>query len=451
MLIEPRRRRRQELERALRDEGFDVVAVEEPPPAGPTALKGSGPVMLACSDQAAEQVRELQRSDPLVPVLVHGPSAPTPQLAMALVRARAYDYLLIEDSADLPRMRHRLEAAVQRQAVRSSATDVASEILGVSRKIQQVRRHVGLAAASTANVLVTGESGTGKELVARAIHEHSSRSSAPFVAVNCSAIPENLLESELFGHEKGSFTGADRRKPGQFELADGGTLLFDEIGEMPAPLQAKLLRVLQPPPGAGETVREFTRVGADAPMRADVRLIFATNRELVDQVHAGAFRQDLYQRMNVVRVHQPPLRERREDVPLLAQRFLDRHADLEGIEGLAFDPIVLGVLQQYDFPLNVRELEGRVRSMVVLKEAGSTVVLGDLPPEICRAVEPSTQSAGEPAVERTLAEVVAEHVTRVFAHADGNKSRAARILGISRPALDRKLAAIEAGGGEAED
>ena len=439
LLIEPRKARREDLERALRDEGFEVVSRAEVPDEEEGSLEGASAVLLALSDEAPGHVEVLSEIDPLVPVVLQGERSPTAELAVRLARARAYDCLTIGGPDDLPRMRHRLEAALARRRARATEPDVAQEILGVSPKVEQVRRLVGLAAVSTANVLVTGESGTGKELVARAIHAHSGRADGPFVAINCSAIPETLLESELFGHEKGAFTGAVDRKKGRFELASGGTLFFDEIGEMPGQLQAKLLRVLQPPPGEGETVREFTRVGSEGPERADVRLVFATHRDLVEEVRAGRFREDLYQRLRVVHVHVPPLRERREDVPLLAQRFLDRQAGREGREGLAFDPVVLGVLQRHDFPLNVRELEGLVRSIVVLKEAGETIVLGDLPPEVCSAPSPSGAGAA-PDPERKLDDVVLEHLKCVMEHAGGNKSRAARILGLSRQALDRKLA-----------
>jgi len=305
--------------------------------------------------------------------------------------------------------------------------------------MDQVRRYIGRAAASEANVLLVGESGTGKELVARAIHEHGTRRDGPFVALNCSAIPESLLESELFGHERGAFTGAVARTRGTFEQADGGTLFFDEIGEMPSPLQAKLLRVLQAPPGEKDTVREFTRVGAEGPSRADVRLVFATNRQLAGEVEKGGFREDLYQRINVLDIRLPELRSGREDVTLLARHFLERYAAIEDKAGLAFDGIVLDVLTGYDFPLNVRELEGMIHQLVVLKEAGSTVVLGDLPPEVFGGLTAASQAPAASSVLRTLAEVQDEHVRRVLGHVGGNKSRAARILGITRQSLDRKL------------
>ena len=443
--------RREELVGTLEAHGFDATGAA-PVPAS-NALGGTDLVLAALDPDTLTLVERWRQLDPLVPVVVHAARQPDSATAAALGRARVYDVLVVRAAAELGEHVPRLQDAAARQAIRRRQVSVAEDLLGESPKLSQVRRYIAKAAQSDANVVITGESGTGKELVARAIHAHGSRSSGAFVAVNCSAIPDALLESELFGHEKGSFTGAVARQRGHFEQADGGTLFFDEVADMPLPLQAKLLRVLQPPPGTPETTREFTRVGAEQPTRANVRLIFATQRDLLADVRSGRFRDDLYQRIHVLLVRQPPLRDRKQDIPLLAVHFLQRYGQVEGRGPLRFDPLVLDILAAYDYPLNVRELEGIVRSLVVMKDAGNTVVLGDLPPHLFgRAAAPmpaahvENDAPAEPdtaGADRllTLAEVERAHVRRVLDHAHGNKSQAARILGISRPALDRRLAA----------
>jgi DNA-binding NtrC family response regulator len=395
-------------------------------------------------------VGRFRAAEPLVPVVVYGEERPDHSATLALGRAGVHDVVHGKDLESGEALAERMRHALKHGALRRRPRRVAAEILGTSTKVEQVRRYIDVAASSEANVLLYGESGTGKELVAGAIHRHSQRRSAAFVAVNCSAIPETLLESELFGHEKGSFTGAVARTKGLFTQADGGTLFFDEIGEMPLPFQAKLLRVLQPPTGLTETTREFTRVGGEASERVDVRLIFATHRDLEADVAAGRFREDLYQRIAVLTVRVPSLRERAEDIALLANVFLLRYAAVEGRDHLEFDPLALEVLKAYTFPHNVRELENMVRSLVILKQSGETVVLGDLPRQVFAAAgaacasEPEVAASPEaaataPILLRTLAEVELEHVHRVLKFTGGNKSRASRILGISRAALSRKL------------
>ena len=246
-------------------------------------------------------------------------------------------------------------------------------MVGTSRAMLAVYEQVHLVAKSRATVLLTGESGTGKELVSKAIHVNSERAQGPFIRLSCASLPGTLLESELFGHEKGAFTGAVARKEGRFELADGGTIFLDEVGDIPLGLQVKLLRVLQE--------REFERLGGKTTLKVDVRVIAATNRDLSREVKEGKFREDLYYRLNVVPIHLPPLRERREDVALLAHHFLSNFAKENGKEIHGFSPDAMATLTRYDWPGNVRELENAVERMVVMAR-GDQIQVSDLPPEL---------------------------------------------------------------------
>jgi two-component system response regulator HydG len=288
------------------------------------------------------------------------------------------------------------------------------------------------AAPSSATVLILGESGTGKELVARFIHEHSSRSKAPFVAVNCSAIPETILEGELFGHEKGAFTGATARRDGRFARAAGGTLFLDEIGELSPSVQVKLLRVLQE--------GEYEPVGGDT-VRADVRIVAATNKDLRAEVAAGRFREDLFYRLNVIAVTAPPLRARREDIPLLVDHFLGVYCAKNNRPRLDAPREVLAVLSDYSWPGNVRELENVIERAVVLCRAEKLTV-DDLPDVVRQgeSVEPSTItfSVGTP-----LDEVERRLIRETLRHAKSDKSVAAQLLGISTRTIYRKLGELE--------
>ena len=445
ILVDPSRARREAFARTLGAMGFGAqpVSPERAPSAESLATLAPALVLSACDADSLGFARELRRADPLVPVVAVGPTPPGLARIMELGAAHVHDFLLVARPEEIDRHEERLRALAERTRSRRAGSRVAPEIVGRSAAIDQVRRYVARAARSEANVLITGESGTGKELVARAIHFHGRRRQGPFVAVNCSAIPETLLESELFGHERGAFTGAVSQARGQFEQADGGTLLFDEIGDMPTTLQAKLLRVLQAPPGEAPTCREFTRLGRDAPVRVDVRCLFSTNQDLDALVASGRFREDLLQRLDVLRVRVPPLRERREDVVELAEVFLERTCRLEGRPLLGLDPLARAVLQQHDHPRNVRELESMMQALVALKETDGPVVLGDLPEELFRPAPAPEGTAGGPVGEDgafpRLAEVVAAHVERAMRQAGGVKAEAARLLGLSRPALDRHL------------
>lgn len=295
-------------------------------------------------------------------------------------------------------------------------------IITKSPKMQRLIELIKIVGKSNATVLITGESGTGKELVARAIQSQSSRHNKPFITISCAALPESLLESELFGHEKGSFTGAYTQKKGKFEFANGGTIFLDEIGEMSANIQVHLLRVLEE--------KEFTRVGGNEPIRVDVRVISATNKDLRKAIEKQEFREDLYYRLNVVNIELPPLRERKEDVPLLAEHFLNKFAADNRKEVTGFSPDALEFLLGYDWPGNVRELENAIERAVILAK-DSIITVADLPQENLSLVR--LASTG-----KNLKEVEKNHVLNVLRKAGGNYSEAARILGISRMTLYNK-------------
>lgn len=300
-------------------------------------------------------------------------------------------------------------------------------LVGESEPLAKVTRAIAKAAVTSATVLITGESGTGKELVARAIHYSSPRASAPFVPVNCGAIPSELLESELFGYVKGSFTGASETRAGFFQTADGGTIFLDEVSEMPLPMQVKLLRVLQD--------KEVFMVGSRRSRSVDVRITAATNKDLLDLVRKERFREDLYYRLNVVTVDLPPLRERGDDVLLLAQFFARKFAEQAGKAVPRFSDDVLAVFRNYYWPGNVRELENVCQRLVVMSE-NEVIDVPDLP-SLMRY-----SALRETGFNRTLAAVEAEYILHVLNAVGGNKTRAAEILGIDRKTLREKLKAV---------
>lgn len=289
-------------------------------------------------------------------------------------------------------------------------------------------------ALSQASVLISGESGTGKELIARAIHYNSRRAKGPFIKVNRAALPESLLESELFGHEKGAFTGAQTLRQGLFERANEDTLLLDEIGEMPLVLQAKLLRILQE--------REFERIGGHQTIKVDIRIIAATNRDLQAMVKEGTFREDLFYRLNVIHLILPPLRDRREDISLLANHFLQKFSSENQRDIIDIDPMAMSLLTAWSWPGNIRELSNVIERAVVMN-SGPIIFSEDLPPQIrqpvCNAGEAKTAPVGERNLKEEIKRVEKRIIMEVLEQQEGNRTRTALMLGISRRALMYKL------------
>jgi DNA-binding NtrC family response regulator len=311
------------------------------------------------------------------------------------------------------------------------------DIVGASPRMRRIYRLIARVAPTDSTVLIQGESGTGKELIARSIHLQSRRAGGPFVAVNVGAIPETLVESELFGHTRGAFTGATQDRAGLVEEADHGTLFLDEIGDMPLPTQVKLLRTLES--------NEVRRVGDNVTRIVDLRVVAATHRDLHEELRSGRFREDLYYRLRVVQIDVPPLRERREDIGLLASYFLDRVTRAQGKHGMSFSAEAMDLLERYDYPGNVRELENAVEHAVTLAE-GTTITPTDLPVALRsgrllpdHATRPAPGPAGDTRDTWSLADVEREHIRLVLARHRGNATAAARQLGISRTTLWRKL------------
>jgi two-component system response regulator AtoC len=377
---------------------------------------------------------------PVIVVTAFGGSSP----AIEAMRRGAYDYLT--KPFDLDEVILTLRRALRQQAlaaevkqlrdpvasVPTESTDAEPELVGQSASIRQVFKAIGRAAATEEPVLIVGESGTGKELVASALHRHSKRGGGSFVRVNCGALPEGLIESELFGHERGAFTGADRQKPGRFERANGGTIFLDEVGELPASAQAKLLRVLQQ--------REFERVGGTEILKADARVVSATHRDLPEEVAAGRFREDLFYRLNVVRIAIPPLRERREDIPPLAEQVLRRLERKYGWSGLALSPEVLALILARPWPGNVRQLENAL-ARAAITARGRAILPEHL--EADDPVDPLSATSGEPIEElplrALLAEVEQRAIRRALNGCGNNRTRTAERLGISRRQLFDKI------------
>jgi len=357
--------------------------------------------------------------------------------AVDAMKLGAYDY--IEKPFRVEKMRLLLQRMAEKVLLvteneflreRVTAEDNLDGIIGTSAHIQDVLRMISRLKDTRTPVLISGESGTGKELVARAIHFRGSMAQTPFVAVDCGSLVPTLMESELFGYEKGAFTGATKSKAGLFQAANGGTIFLDEIGELPLEMQAKLLRVLQE--------KEVRPVGSNERETVDVRVIAATNRDLEAAYRSGTFRKDLYFRLNVVTVHLPPLRDRRSDIPVLVHHFLDRYAKASQIQ---VTPAAMKSLLQYDWPGNVRELENCIARAVTLGD-GRTIDVADLPPAI-RAEQGETGALSGPETSSlsttALAEMERMTILRVFEQAHGDKALAGKMLGISRATLYRKL------------
>jgi DNA-binding NtrC family response regulator len=431
------------LGRALRDEGHDVTATTSPREAQRLLAERTFDLLVV-----DHRMPELTGLDLIRELAAGTPEGERPQVLMMTAHATvenaieamklgAFDYL--QKPFEVEELLVAAGRALAHQRLKTQHLYLRSErdeefdhygIVGRSKAMQDVIRKLELVAESRSTVLITGETGTGKELAARAIHDRSAQREMPLIRVNCAAIPDTLLESELFGHVKGAFTGATSNKKGRFALADGGTILLDEIGTLGAALQSKLLRVLQE--------REFEPLGAERTQKVDVRVIAATNRDLRRMVAEGAFQEDLYYRLSVIPIALPPLRERPEDIPLLAEHFVRKHAHRTGkrVEGLGEG--VRELLTGYDWPGNVRELENTIERAVVLSP-GPVIQ----PREISMlGAAPASAAPGLPSLRlhQNIEWVEKESVTRALQRAGGVKKDAAELLGISQRALSYYLA-----------
>lgn len=405
----------------VKDEPFDLILMDI------RMLKVSG----------LEALPEIKGYNPAIPVIIMTAYSSV-ETAVNALKSGAYDYLTKPLDFDVLRltMERAMDHSQLKEENRLLRETLGSQfdrqnIIGQSTAMVKLLETVAQVAPSEATVLITGESGTGKEMVAGAIHFNSHRKDGPFVKINCAAITETLLESELFGHEKGAFTGAHRKKEGRFRQAHGGSIFLDEISEMSLSMQVKLLRVLQE--------REITRVGGEEVIKVDVRLLAATNKDLLQEIESGRFREDLYYRLNVVTLNIAPLRERREDIPLLAQHFLKMFAEKNRKKIKGFNPHAMDRLIRYDWPGNIRELMNAVERAAVLSlseyldEEDLPLVLRDMP-----------SSEGDPLkgaipLEMPLEEVEKATILKTLEAAGGNKSEAARRLGITRRTLHKKL------------
>jgi two-component system response regulator AtoC len=441
---------RESLELVLSAEGYEVVSA--PDGAAALALLEAQPVDVVLCDlrmpgmDGLELLPQLVRRLPGVPVLLMSAYG-SADLAVEAMRRGAYDYLAkpfqpSELLLTLRKAREREKLRRTNQILQREVQRAVGErpIVAASPAMIHVLEIVERAAEFKATVLLQGESGSGKEVLARAIHAQSPRRDEAFVAINCAAIPEALLESELFGHAKGAFTGADRSRRGLFAEADGGTLFLDEIGELPLPLQAKLLRVLQE--------EEVRPVGEAKPRRVDVRVLAATARDLEVEVAGGRFREDLFYRLDVVRVKVPPLRERREDIPLLVDHFLGRTRESLGKAVRSIDDDALERLVDYAWPGNVRELENVLERAVILCR-GERLAVADLPPNLTAAPAERRSASRDLSLRRARRALEARLIGEALEATGGNRTHAARLLGISHRALLYKLKEYGLGGREA--
>ncbi|MGH9643146.1 MAG: sigma-54-dependent transcriptional regulator [Terriglobales bacterium] len=442
LIIEDEAKMRRLLELNLGEDGFKTLSAGDAETG--SKLLASDPVHLVLTDlklpgmSGLEFLQKTKQQNPALPIVVMTAFGSV-ETAVEAMKAGASDYVLKPFSLEEMRMvvHKELDHSRLQEENRSLREALGQKyshpnIVARSGKMQEVLATVERVAPTNSTVLLGGESGVGKDLIARAIHEKSRRASGPFVKINSTAIPENLLESELFGYEKGAFTGAVTSKPGKFELADKGTLFLDEIGDVPAATQVKLLRVLQE--------REFERLGGTRTVKVDVRLLAATNRDLRAALEQGTFREDLYYRLNVVPIDIPPLRERKEDIPDLANLFLARFAKDSGRQLRGISPAAIQVLLSHYWPGNVRELQNVIERACALA-AGPELAAGDIQLDVPR-------HRGSTANDRVLPDGMTldqwedELIREALKRANGNKSQAARLLGLSRNALRYRLSKI---------
>ncbi len=399
-------------------------------------------------DQLLEHIQEHYPDTPVIIITAHGSIGS----AVEALKKGAFDYITKPFEAE--EIRAAVEKAVRARALNASALHGAGRggagstlsgrygMVGDAPAMREIYRVIERVASQPSTVLITGESGTGKELIARALHAHGSRADRPFIRINCAAIPSNLIESELFGYEKGAFTGAEHTKPGRFELADKGTLFLDEIGEIPLEMQVKLLRALQE--------SEFERVGGIKTLRVDVRLVAATNRNLQEAIEDGSFREDLYYRLNVVPLRLPPLRERTADIPLLVEHFIEKYNARLSRAVRGVSEAALELLQRYPWPGNIRELENVIERTLLFAD-NDVIDEDDLPPDLkasdadglpipaLHLPAPSGEGGLKDVIREATTRVEREYIVRALEETGGNVTQSAKMLKISRKSLQNKM------------
>lgn len=440
MIVDDEKNIREGLGQALELDGYNILLAAD----GKEAQKkiSSNDIDLIITDlrmpgmSGAELLKHIVSTYPTIPVIIltgHG----TIENAVNAMRDGAYDFLTKPINLDrlsllVKRALSSRELFLQHRALQDEVNKIEkkrqfAKIIGKSSQMNRVFEVINQVAPTRASVLITGESGVGKELIAEAIHNMSKRSEGPLIKVHCAALSESLLESELFGHEKGAFTGAVAQKKGRFELADDGTIFLDEIGEINQSVQIKILRVLQD--------RKFERVGGEKTIESDVRIISATNKDLLKEIDAGNFRDDLFYRLNVVNIHVPPLRERREDIPLLSSVFISEFVEENNKQVIGIDQKARMALYNYSWPGNVRELRNCIESAVVMSK-GSILTVEDLPLTV---IDNDESNSLKLHIGATLAEAEKKMIEVTLTHYQGNKSKTAEVLGIGRKTLHRKL------------
>ncbi len=438
LIVDDERGIRESLSAVLRDEGFTPDAVAS----GEECLKAIGRRAYGCvlldvwlpgisGLETLQQMRELNCDAAVVIISGHG----NVETAVRATKLGAFDF--IEKPLSIEKTMLTVRNALRQRQLELVNLELSAELkqeyamIGESVAMRALRKQIAVVAPTDGRVLISGESGAGKELVARAVHAQSRRAGAPFIEVNSAAIPEELIESELFGHVKGAFTGATAAKKGKFELADGATLFLDEVSDMSANVQAKVLRVLEE--------QRFEPVGSNTPVSVDVRIIAATNKRLDEEIEKGTFRSDLYFRLNVIPFEVPPLRERMEDVPLLVEHFNQRFAAAYGKKPKRFDQSAIEAMQSYSWPGNVRELRNTIERIVIM-HTNHKVSLTNLPS--FGDAEPPASSYRFPSFKEASDAYHREFIQRKLDEADGNVSRAAELMGIDRSHLYRRMRAL---------